>query len=73
MTSRWPVAMLVGNVIPRHWVLIVEVEGEDLRCYEPSSGEVRSVSKGAVRAARLTRLGFGRPFAFVVPRRHSNI
>ncbi|MDT5150252.1 MAG: hypothetical protein QOI01_1985 [Mycobacterium sp.] len=68
VSARWPVAMLVGNAIPRHWVLIVEVEGDTLGCYEPSSGEVRSVSKGAVRAARLTGLGFGRPFALVLPR-----
>jgi hypothetical protein len=68
VSARWPVAMLVGNAIPRHWVLIVEVEAETLRCYEPSSGEVRSVSKGAVRAARLTGLGFSRPFALVLPR-----
>lgn len=69
-----PVAMLVGNVIPRHWVLIVEVSGERLRCYEPSSGEVRESSANAVRTGRLTGLGFPRAFAFVVPRvRHSNI
>ncbi len=65
-----PVAMLVGNVIPRHWVLIVEVRGQRLRCYEPSSGEVRDSSVEAVRGARLTGLGFPRAFAFVVPRRH---
>jgi hypothetical protein len=68
VNGHWPVAMLVGNVIPRHWVLIVEVAGDELRCYEPSSGEVRSVSKAAVRHARLTGLGFPRPFAFVLPR-----
>ena len=72
--ADWPVAMLVGRVIPRHWVLIVEtgvVEagGDVLRCYEPSSGEVRSVDVDAVRGARLRGLGFPRAFAFVLPRR----
>lgn len=62
-----PVAMLVGNVIPRHWVLILAVDGA-LRCYEPSSGEVRGVDEAAVRAARLTGMGYPRPFAFVLPR-----
>jgi hypothetical protein len=68
----WPVAMLVGRFIPRHWVLLVEVlpldEGVGFRCYEPSSGEVRPVSADAIRTARLTGVGFGRPFAFVLPR-----
>lgn len=62
-----PVAMLVGRVVPRHWVLIVEVSGDVLSCYEPSSGEVRTVDLAAVREARLRRLGFPRPFAFVLP------
>ena len=68
VTAHWPVAMLVGDLIPRHWVLVVEVGGQDLRCYEPSSSEIRTVSTQAVRTARLTGLGFGRPFAFVLPR-----
>jgi hypothetical protein len=66
-----PVAMLVGRVIPRHWVLIVAVSGERLTCYEPSSGELRSTEVAAVREARLTGLGYPRPFAFVGP--HSNV
>ncbi len=66
--SRWPVAMLVGRFIPRHWVLIVDADGQELLCYEPSSGEVRTVEVDAVRRARLTGLGYPRPFAFVLPR-----
>jgi hypothetical protein len=69
VAAQWPVAMLVGSVIPRHWVLIVEVNGDVLRCYEPSSGEVRSVDVAAVQGARLRGLGFPRAFAFVLPRR----
>jgi hypothetical protein len=67
--AGWPVAMLVGRIVPRHWVLIVGVESQTLLCYEPSSGEVRPADIDAVRAARLTGLGYRRPFAFVLPRR----
>jgi hypothetical protein len=74
VAAQWPVAMLVGRIIPRHWVLIVETKGDVLRCYEPSSGEVRSIDLAAVRGARLRGLGFPRVFAFVLPRRiQSNI
>lgn len=66
--ARWPVAMLIGNAIPRHWVLIVECDAETLQCYEPSSGRVVPVTKGAVRTAGLATLGFPRAFAFVLPR-----
>jgi hypothetical protein len=65
----FPVAMLVGNVIPRHWVLFVDIDpgGDQLHCYEPTSGTVRVVGRSAVRRARLTGLGYPRPFAFVLP------
>ena len=68
VAAHWPVAMLVGNVIPRHWVLLVGLDGRTLQCYEPSSGEVRPSSVDAIRSACLTGLGFPRAFAFVLPR-----
>jgi hypothetical protein len=64
----WPVAMLIGRFIPRHWVLIVNTTWIQWQCFEPSSGEVRSVEVHAVRRSRLTGLGYPRPFAFVLPR-----
>jgi hypothetical protein len=63
-----PVAMLIGRFIPRHWVLVVEASGPQWQCYEPSSGQVRSVDVDALRASRLSGLGYPRPFAFVLPR-----
>jgi hypothetical protein len=63
-----PVAMLIGRFIPRHWVLIVDTSWLQWQCYEPSSGEVRSVDEAAVRRSRLSGLGYPRPFAFVLPR-----
>ncbi|WP_101951296.1 hypothetical protein [Mycobacterium sp. 3519A] len=62
-----PVAMLIGRVVPRHWVLIVAATERRWQCYEPSSGQVRTVAVDAVRRARLTGLGYPRPFAFVLP------
>jgi hypothetical protein len=67
VNAGWPVAMLVGRFIPRHWVLIVGAAGETLQCYEPSSGELRPAEPAAIRRARLTGLGYPRPFAFVLP------
>ena len=64
----WPVAMLIGRFIPRHWVLIVDTTWLQWQCYEPSSGEVRSVDVEAVRRSRLSGLGYPRPFAFVLPK-----
>jgi hypothetical protein len=64
----WPVAMLIGRFIPRHWVLIVDVDCLQWQCYEPSSGEVRSVQVATVRRSRLSGLGYPRPFAFVRPK-----
>ena len=67
VAGGWPVGMLVGRFIPRHWVLIVGLDGETLRCYEPSSGDVRPANVDALRHSRLTGLGYRRPFAFVLP------
>lgn len=63
-----PVAMLLGNVIPRHWVLMVAVDGDTFDCYEPSSGSIRPAAAADIRRGRLTGLGYPRPFAFVLPR-----
>jgi hypothetical protein len=66
-----PVAMLVGGIMPRHWVLLVTRDRVRtpgvIACYEPSSGQVRAVSLDAIRTATLTNVGFPRPYAFVLP------
>ena len=69
LTAGWPVAMLIGAAIPRHWVLFTEIAGTVVRCYEPSSGRLIPVEADAIREARLQGLGFPRPFAFVLPDR----
>jgi hypothetical protein len=69
LEQGWPVAMLIGSVIPRHWVLLTEVKGSALRCYEPSSGRLVDVEIGDIRSGALKGIGFPRPFAFVLPAR----
>jgi len=69
ITEGWPVPMLIGSALPRHWVLLTEIDGAWLRCYEPSSGRSLPVPHEAIRLARLQGLGFPRPFAFVLPAR----
>lgn len=68
VAAGWPVAMLIGSVIPRHWVLLTEIESAAMRCYEPSGGGLVSVPIAAIRGARITGLGYSRPFSFVLPR-----
>lgn len=65
----WPVPMLIGNWIPRHWVLLVGWRFGGFDCYEPSSGEVRHVLAAEIRSAGVRNVGFGRAFAFVLPAR----
>ncbi len=67
LASGAPVAMLIGNMIPRHWVLLIGLHGDEFRCYEPSSGHELLCSVDAVRRSRLKRLGFPRAFAFALP------
>jgi hypothetical protein len=66
--AGWPVAVLIGQVIPRHWVLLVAGDGAgSVECYEPSSGGVLDVAMTDMRRARLTGLGYPRVFAVVLP------
>lgn len=67
LSAGWPVAMLIGAAVPRHWVLLTEITGSVMRCYEPSSGRLHTVETAAIREGRLQALGFPRPFAFVLP------
>ena len=68
VAAGWPVAMLIGAVLPRHWVLLTEIDRAVMRCYEPSSGDLLDIPIDDIRRGRLSRLGFRRAFAFVVPR-----
>lgn len=67
-----PVAMLVGRIVPRHWVLMIARDRMRapgvVTCYEPSSGQLRCVEVEAIRSGTLTNVGFPRAYAFVLPR-----
>ncbi len=70
VTRGYPVAMLVGRVIPRHWVLLFAAAGTTgYRCYEPSSGQFSNIEADQIRGGKLTDVGFPRAFAFVLPER----
>jgi hypothetical protein len=64
-----PVPLLVGSLVPRHYVLGLGVEGDGRwRVYEPTSGQVRALDLRLVRERRLARvLGFDRLQAVLLP------
>ena len=59
----WPVAMLIGKGIPRHWVLLVGWSGQRLQVYEPGAGDVLLVAPAELRGG----LGFPQVFGYVLP------
>jgi hypothetical protein len=64
-----PVPLLVGSLVPRHYVLALGGDGDTWRVYEPTAGQVRVVELEAVRKRRLAPLlGFDRLHAVLLPR-----
>jgi hypothetical protein len=65
--SGWPVALLIGNVIPRHWVLVTEhPDAAGFRAYNPASGRMRALTLTELWRREL-KLGFPRAFALMLP------
>lgn len=64
-----PVPLLVGSLVPRHYVMALGVHGADSwRVYEPSLGRVRALDLRLVRQRRLAPvLGFHRLHALLLP------
>jgi len=64
-----PVPLLVGALVPRHYVLALGVQGDGRwRVYEPTNGEVRALDLRLVRERRLAPvLGFDRLQAVLLP------
>ena len=64
-----PVAVFVGDrLLPRHVVLVTDVEGEHARTYEPASGITLTVSRDRWDRGVLRLAGWDRPWLVVSPR-----
>ena len=63
LAEGWPVPMLLGKVVPRHWVLLIGFEAGRFRIYDPGVGDVLLVTPAELRGG----LGFPQVFGFVVP------
>jgi hypothetical protein len=64
-----PVAVFVGDrLLPRHVVLVTDVEGERARTYEPASGITLTVPRDRWERDGLRLGGWDRPWLVVRPR-----
>lgn len=70
LVAGWPVPLLVGALLPRHWCLVLgAATNGHWRVYEPTQGQVKEVDPALVGQRRLGRaLGFDRLHAVLVPR-----
>jgi hypothetical protein len=63
----WPVGLLIGKTVPRHWVLFAEHPAADMfHVYNPASGALREVTLDQLQRRDL-HLGFPQAFALVLP------
>lgn len=63
-----PVPLLVGALVPRHYVLVLGCADGGWRVYEPTSGSVRKLDPALIGAHRLRSvLGFDRLHAALLP------
>lgn len=63
-----PVPLLVGTVIPRHYVLAVGVHEDAWKVYEPTSGQIRVLDPSLIRRRALAPvLGFDRLHTAFLP------
>jgi len=68
LTAGRPVPMLVGPLVPRHYVMALGLHSGGWRVYEPTSGQVRPLDLDLVRRRRLGPvLGFDRLHALLLP------
>ncbi|MBL0748686.1 hypothetical protein [Nocardioides baculatus] len=70
VTPTRPAAVFVGDrFLPRHVVLVTDVERDITRTYEPASGLDLEVSRGRWESGDLGLAGWDRPWLVVSPRR----
>jgi hypothetical protein len=63
----YPVPMLIGDLIPRHYVLLVGHDPQGALFYEPSAGELVRVSAAEVERHDFSRLGFRHLHGAILP------
>jgi hypothetical protein len=64
-----PVPVLIGDLLPHHYVLVVGHRGGDLLFYDPSDAEVVVVSEQAFLAGETSTLGYRHVMAVITPSR----
>jgi len=64
-----PVPVLIGDWIPRHYVLLVGRDGGDLLFYEPTHATLTRVSEQGFLDGNLGALGFQHVYAVITPSR----
>jgi hypothetical protein len=63
----WPVGLLIGKTVPRHWVLFTEHPDVGMfHVYNPASGQIRDVTLEQLQRREL-HLGFPQAYALVLP------
>jgi hypothetical protein len=62
-----PVPVLIGDQVPRHYVLMVGHDGSDLLFYDPSAAAVVRVSEQDFRNGTMRTLGFSHVQAVITP------
>lgn len=69
LDAGWPVPVLIGSTVPRHWVLALRANSERLLVFEPTRGAVRAVPREAVTGRGLgPLLGYDDIEAVLLPR-----
>jgi hypothetical protein len=68
VADGYPVPVLIGNAVPRHYVLLVGRDDSDLLFYQPGDGTVVGVPEQQFRDGEMGVLGFRHVQAVVIPR-----
>jgi hypothetical protein len=63
----YPVPVLIGDAIPRHYVLLVHYDVAGALFFEPTSGEVRRVSSASLGRLDFHALGYPHLHGVIVP------
>jgi hypothetical protein len=63
----YPVPVLIGDVIPRHYVLLLRGDAWGASFYEPTAGEIVFVPTADLRRRDFSKLGFPRLEGVILP------